>query len=302
MPPASSVNVEIVEERLEMPTDPADIPKPQNAANWDHSSDPIFLSFYERESASQQTVQRFSIVRDKALGLLAAQTGSAGGVLQVADIGCGAGTQCRLWAKLGHRVHGLDVNAPLIAVAEQRAREENLRIVFDVGTATDLPYPDSSMDVALLPELLEHVANWQDCCNEAVRILKPGGLLYLSTTNWLCPVQDEFNLPLYSWYPGFLKQKYERLAISTRPDIANYCKYPAVNWFSVYSLKKFLEKRGFRCMDRFDLMETKDKGVLFELALALIRLLPPLRFIAHVFTPGSLVFAIKKSSSVLVSG
>jgi 2-polyprenyl-6-hydroxyphenyl methylase/3-demethylubiquinone-9 3-methyltransferase len=302
MPPANSVNVEIAEGELEMPTDSTDTPEPQNAANWDHSSDPEFFSFYERESVSQQTIQRFSIVRDKALRLLAAQSGSAGRVLQVADIGCGAGTQCRLWAKLGHHVHGLDVNAPLIAVAEQRAREENLTIAFDVGTATDLPYPDSSMDVALLPELLEHVANWQGCCNEAVRILKPGGLLYLSTTNWLCPVQDEFNLPLYSWYPGFLKRKYERLAVSTRPDIANYCKYPAVNWFSVYSLKKFLEKRGFRCMDRFDLMETKDKGALLKLAVALIRVLPPLRFIAHVLTPGSLVFAINKSSSVPVPG
>ena len=88
------------------------------------------------------------------------------------------------------------------------------------------------MDVALLPELLEHVANWQDCLNEAARIVKPGGLLYLSTTSWLCPMQQEFNLPLYSWYPGFLKRKYERLAVTTRPEIANHCKYPCLLYTS----------------------------------------------------------------------
>ncbi len=234
------------------------------------------------------------MVRDKALWLLEAAHGIAGSVLEVADIGCGAGTQCRLWAKLGHRVHGLDVNAPLIEVAKKRASEEGLDIELDVGSATELPYPDSSMDVALLPELLEHVANWQDCLNEAVRILKPGGLLYLSTTNWLCPRQQEFNLPMYSWYPGFLKRKYELLAVSTRPEIANHCKYPAVNWFSFYSLANYLETRGFRCLDRFDMVDTENKGALSKLAVALIRSIPPLRFLGHVLTPGSIVFAFKE--------
>jgi 2-polyprenyl-6-hydroxyphenyl methylase/3-demethylubiquinone-9 3-methyltransferase len=233
------------------------------------------------------------MVRDKLLRLLASECGTAESALNVADIGCGSGTQCRLWAKLGHRVHGLDVNAPLIEVAKRRALEEKLDIVFDVGTATDLPYPDSSMDVALLPELLEHVANWEGCLNEAVRVLKPGGLLYVSTSNWLCPIQEEFNLPMYSWYPSFLKRKYERLASTTRPEIANHCKYPAVNWFSYYSLANYLAKRGFQCMDRFDMVDTEHKWALVKLAVTLIRSIPPLRFIGHVFTSGSIVFAVK---------
>lgn len=265
----------------------------RDVSSWDHSSDPNFFDYYEQQSLSQETIQRFSLVRDKALRLIEAGNSSPGSALQVADIGCGAGTQCRLWAILGHRVHGLDVNAPLIEVAKRRASEEGLDITFDVGSATRLPYADSSMDVALLPELLEHVANWQDCLNEAARIVKPGGLLYLSTTSWLCPMQQEFNLPLYSWYPGFLKRKYERLAVTTRPEIANHCKYPAVNWFSFYALDTYLEKHGFRSMDRFDMIETDNKGLLAKMAVALIRALPPLRFFGHVLTPGSIVFAVK---------
>lgn len=265
----------------------------RDVTSWDHSSDPNFFDYYEQQSLSQETIQRFSLVRDKALRLIAAGNSSPGPVLQVADIGCGAGTQCRLWASLGHRVHGLDVNAPLIEVAKRRASEAGLDIAFDVGSATSLPYADSSMDVALLPELLEHVANWQDCLNEAARIVRPGGLLYLSTSSWLCPMQQEFNLPLYSWYPGFLKRKYERLAVTTRPEIANHCKYPAVNWFSFYALARYLEKQGFRSMDRFDMIETDNKGALAKMAVALIRALPPLRFFGHVLTPGSIVFAVK---------
>lgn len=267
-------------------------PEEQNPESWDHSTNPDFLDYYARQSLSPTTIGRFTRVRDKAIGLLAAQGGRTS-MLDVVDIGCGAGTQCRLSAELGHHVHGLDVNAPLIEVARQRAREEQLAINFDVGSATDLPYANESMDVSLLPELLEHVADWQSCLNEAARVLKPGGLLYLSTTNWLCPVQEEFNLPLYSWYPGFVKRKCEHLAVTTRPDIANHAKYPAVNWFSFYSLAAHLEKQGFRCLDRFDVIDTKPMGALQKLAIGMARTIPPLRFAGHVLTSFTILFALK---------
>lgn len=270
-----------------------DSPQVKDLPFWNHSSDLNFLDYYEQQSVSDETVQRFSLVRDKVLQLLAMGQSDDIPVLEVADIGCGAGTQSRLWAQIGHRVHGLDVNAPLIAVARRRALEDALDIAFEVGSATKLPYPDASMDVVLLPELLQHVANWQCCLDEAVRALKPGGLLYLSTTSWLCPKQQEFNLPLYSWYPGFMKRKFEQLAVTTRPDIANHCKYPAVNWFSFYSLASYLGHRGFVCLDRFDMVETHNQGVLGRFAGALIRVLAPLRLIGHVLTPGSTVFAVK---------
>lgn len=261
-------------------------------ALWDHSSDLSFVAYYEQESASEETIQRFTLVRDKALKLLAARD-RASTSLKVVDIGCGAGTQSRIWAMLGHLVYGLDVNAHLVELARRRACENGLEIVFEVGTATQLPYSDSSMDIALLPELLEHVANWQDCLKEAMRILKPGGMLFLSTTNWLCPIQQEYTLPMYSWYPGFLKRKYERLAITTRPEIANHCTYPAVNWFSFYSLANYLNERGFHCMDRFDSVETDGKGLLRRIVVNLIRRIPLLRFCGHVLTPGSIIFAVK---------
>jgi 2-polyprenyl-6-hydroxyphenyl methylase/3-demethylubiquinone-9 3-methyltransferase len=215
--------------------------------------------------------------------------------MEVADIGCGAGTQCRLWAELGHRVHGVDVNEPLIQLARQRAHEAGLEIRFDVGTATRLPYPDASMDVVLLPELLEHVADWQSCLNEATRVMAPGGLLYLSTTSYLCPRQQEFNLPLYSWYPGFLKRRYERLAVTTRPEIANYARYPAVNWFSYPMLARYLRARGVRCFDRFDMIDAESMPALFRPVLAAIRGFPPLRLGGYLLTPYTIVFGMKQS-------
>ncbi|MFT3847211.1 MAG: class I SAM-dependent methyltransferase [Propionivibrio sp.] len=267
----------------------------EDDTKWDHSSDQNFVDYYAEQSVSPTTMQRFTLVRDRVLKHLA-ETRKSGksDVLDVADIGCGTGTQARLWATLGHRVHAIDVSSALVDIGRSRAESENLMINFDVGSATELPYADYSMDVALLPELLEHVADWQSCLNEAARILKPGGLLYASTTNFLCPIQNEFNLPLYSWYPSALKRRYERLAVTTRPEIANYCKYPAVNWFSYYTLATYLEARGFECRDRFDMVDRNSLGGLGKLVITLIRALPPLRFIGQVWTPGSVVFALRK--------
>lgn len=268
----------------------------QRPGDWDHSSSKRFVDYYAENSKSQATIHRFTLVRDKTLGLLARlRPGSANEALRVADIGCGTGTQARLWAMLGHRVSGVDVNSSLVGIAKERAQVDGLEIDFEVGSATELPWPDASMSVVLLPELLEHVAEWQQCLDEAVRILEPGGVLYLSTTNFLCPFQDEFELPLYSWYPAVLKRRFERLAVTSRPELANHCKYPAVNWFSYYGLSSYLETRELRCFDRFEMIEASAAEGLRRYLLGAIRRLPPLRFLAQMATKGSVVFAVKKA-------
>ena len=258
---------------------------------WDTGTNPEFFQYYEEASLSPKTLERFMAVRDNILRIL----GERGQVkhLEVADIGCGAGAGCHLWAGLGHRVHGLDINEPLIRLARERARAAELAIEFDVGSATSLPWPDMSMDVCVAPELLEHVKDWEACLDEFVRVLKPGGALYISTSNWLCPSQQEFNLPLYSWYPPPLKRRYERLAVTTRPEIANHAKYPAVNWFSYYSLKKALASRGLGILDRFDMMNTASKSQMSRVLVDLIRRAPPLRFAGHIATPYTVVLGFK---------
>lgn len=258
---------------------------------WDHGTHQDFFDYYAEASQSKAAEQRFRSIQTKLLRLAA--QGGMPERLDVADIGCGAGTQVRMWAELGHRVHGLDVNEPLIELAKRRAQENGLEASFEVGTATSLPWADGSLDVCIMPELLEHVKDWEACLKEAARVLRAGGLLYLSTTNVLCPVQDEFNLPLYSWYPAALKRYCERLAVTTRPDIANHAKYPAVHWFSFYSLQRYLAPLGFRCLDRFDLIDGAAKPLFARLAVCLLRSLPPARFLGHVATPATFLVATK---------
>ena len=262
---------------------------------WDHGTHEDFYKYYAEQSLSETTLHRFREIRESVLRVLG--EARAATPLDVADIGCGAGTQCRLWAELGHRVVGLDVNEPLIQLGRERACADNLAIDLRVGSATDLPLASASMDVCLVPELLEHVADWESCVKEFARILRPGGLLYLTTTNKLCPVQNEFNLPMYGWYPGFIKRRYETLAATTRPEIANHAKYPAVNWFSYFGLRKYLDRLDFDAMDRFDLLAMRDNGPAVKVVSAVLRYVPGMRLLAHMATPYVLMIGVKRPQS-----
>lgn len=267
------------------------------AGSYDTSSREEFVEYYAAQSVTPETLERFTVIRDKALSLWEKHNGMRAAALEVVDIGCGAGTSSRLWAEKGHRVRGLDVNAPLIQIARDRSAGEGMDIRFDVGSATALPYPSESCDICVMPELLEHVREWEQCLEEAVRVLRSGGILYLSTTNTLCPVQQEFNLPLYSWYPGIVKRYCERLAVTTRPALASYATYPAVNWFNFFELSSWLARRGLQSLDRFDLMDDAGFGLGARAALRVIRAFGPARFMAHVLTPYVVIFAARPVKS-----
>jgi len=261
----------------------------KDEAAWNTASHEDFYTYYEKQSRGTAALRRFEAIQATLLRVM----GQPPRPLLVADIGCGAGTQSRIWAAQGHTVFGADINEALIGLARKRAGEAALDIAFSVASATSLPWADASMDLCIAPELLEHVADWQSCLSEMVRVLKPGGALFVSTSNKLCPKQQEFALPLYSWYPGCVKRRYERLARTTRPELAGYATYPAVNWFTYYGLRLHLGRQGLRCMDRFDMMDTTQHGKLARLTIAALRRLPSLRLLGHIATPYTVLLGVK---------
>lgn len=260
---------------------------------WDHSSYEQFVDYYAAQSARPEFANRFRSIRDAVLRFHRSQ-GQESSRLDVLDVGCNAGTHCMVWAEKGHLVHGVDVNEPLVNLARERTAVAGYGIDLRLGSADHLPWPDASMDVCLAIELLEHVEPWQSCLTEFARVLRPGGILFLTTTNSLCPVQSEFNLPAYSWYPARLKRHFEKLSVTSRPALANYAKYPAVNWFSPYSLGRMLKELGFAPHDRFDLADSSTKGLMVRTAITLVRNVPMLRWFAHVCREGTLILAVKE--------
>jgi len=177
-------------------------------------------AYFAAQSQSEESRARFESI----YSILVRALGERREPLDVGDIGCGAGVQSQLWAQRGHRVFALDVNEPLIRLAHERATAAGHSIEFRIGSASALPLEDQSLDVCIAADLIEHVPEWERCLDEFARVLRPRGVLFLNTSNRLCPVQQEFSLPLYSWYPTRLKRHYEELARTSRPELAGLLK------------------------------------------------------------------------------
>jgi 2-polyprenyl-3-methyl-5-hydroxy-6-metoxy-1,4-benzoquinol methylase len=101
---------------------------------------------------------------------------------RVLDVACGTGYGTALLAKAGAaQVDGFDCSAEAVDFAKSTWALPNAS--FAVATTGRLPVPDASYDVYVSFETIEHVEDDDALLTEATRVLRPGGLLLVSTPN-----------------------------------------------------------------------------------------------------------------------
>lgn len=96
------------------------------------------------------------------------------------DIGCGDGYNTRLLAERGARMTAIDIAEVFIAHARAAEKESPLDIDYQVASAVDLPFANSSFDFAAAFMSLMDVPETDRALAEVHRILKPGGFLQFS--------------------------------------------------------------------------------------------------------------------------
>ncbi|MGD9618597.1 MAG: class I SAM-dependent methyltransferase [Mycolicibacterium sp.] len=97
----------------------------------------------------------------------------------VLEAGCGEGYGADLIADVAHHVIGLDYDEA--AVAHVRARYP--RVDIRQGNLAELPLPTSSVDVVVNFQVIEHLWDQAQFVAECLRVLRPGGVLLISTPN-----------------------------------------------------------------------------------------------------------------------
>lgn len=98
----------------------------------------------------------------------------------VLDVACGAGIGTHYLLTRGARsCVGLDIDAPSVAFARAAYRG----CEFAECDAANLCVADSSMDVVVSFETIEHLRDYGKFLSECRRVLKPGGILICSTPN-----------------------------------------------------------------------------------------------------------------------
>jgi SAM-dependent methyltransferase len=73
-----------------------------------------------------------------------------------------------------------------------------------------LPVSDGSADVCFSSNVLEHVSDPGSLIDEMVRATRPGGLIYLSFTNWYSPWGGHEMSPWHYLGPAFAAKRYAR--------------------------------------------------------------------------------------------
>jgi SAM-dependent methyltransferase len=135
----------------------------------------------------------------------------------VLDIGCGSGLALSLAASRGARTSGIDIAAPLLAVARRRVPAADLRL----GGLDVLPFPDASFDAVLAINALQFAADPAAALGEVHRVLRSGGrlaiggfaapetcqstALHLAMESLVPPERQEHHAPYALAAPGALE-------------------------------------------------------------------------------------------------
>lgn len=97
----------------------------------------------------------------------------------VLEAGCGEGYGAALLAFIARRVVAVDYDAA--TVAHVRSRYPSVDVM--EGNLAALPLPDASVDVVVNFQVIEHLWDQPQFITECLRVLRPGGVLLMSTPN-----------------------------------------------------------------------------------------------------------------------
>jgi SAM-dependent methyltransferase len=137
----------------------------------------------------------------------------------VLDLGCGDGQNIIPLLERGAHVIGIDISQDLIAIAQKRLNDANLKASLMVGSAYETGLPDESIDAIFCMALIHHL-DIKLVRNEMWRVLRKDGVTILSE-----PVRFS---KAYAWVRSFLPAREdvsefehpltrEELAIMTQP-------------------------------------------------------------------------------------
>jgi SAM-dependent methyltransferase len=105
---------------------------------------------------------------------------------RILDAGCGGGGTAISLAEEARFAVGLDLEARFRDAGTRLAAEKAVRnVAFVQGDGARLPFASGSFDLVFSHSVIEHVSSAAEYLNECHRVLRPRGVLYLSTAPYL---------------------------------------------------------------------------------------------------------------------
>ncbi|OGD22623.1 MAG: 3-demethylubiquinone-9 3-O-methyltransferase [Candidatus Aminicenantes bacterium RBG_16_63_16] len=99
------------------------------------------------------------------------------------EVGSGGGYVSEEIARLGYETTGIDPSGRSVEAAAAHARAGGLSIRYLRAVGESLPFEDTSHDVVLCCDVLEHVRDLPKVISEVARVLRPGAPFFYNTIN-----------------------------------------------------------------------------------------------------------------------
>jgi SAM-dependent methyltransferase len=185
------------------------------------------------------------------------------------DVGCGQGWYVARMRELGFDVSGIDSSPGQAVVA---ARNVGMPDLIRIGSALDIPAPDASCDFVYTINVLHHLPSVRDqraAFAEILRVLKPGGLIFVHEINTR-------NL-LFRFYMGYvfpslncIDEGIERWLLPNR--LENYTDSPVIDIRYFTFLPDFVPGVFVRLLAPFErMLEKSPLGIYSAHYMAVLR-------------------------------
>lgn len=195
----------------------------------------------------------------------------------VLDIGVGFGVITSELAKHCAKVVGIDV---------VDARKSMEGYEFKKVKDAHLPFKNDCFDIVVSNYVLEHVKDQKRHISEIHRVLKKGGICYLTTPNKFWLIESHYKLPFLSMLPKGLANYYLRIF---RKDIPNY----DITHLSYNQILNLIQDKFIVQDLTFKVMSNPKKYNLEKKLVLLSKIFPKFKFLKHIL-PGYIFIITKK--------
>lgn len=123
----------------------------------------------------------------------------------ILDLGCGNGIYFDIFKIHTENIYGIDASEQSVIICQKKGYQ-----LVELADATFLPFSDGCFDFVFTSEVLEHVEQYLLMLKEINRVLKPNGILLLTTTCYSTSIFQFIKL-----FKGSLMQFFKELCIYT---------------------------------------------------------------------------------------
>ena len=219
---------------------------------------------------------------------------------RILDYGCGGGALLTYLRLLGYKnITGIDINSQRINNLNLIHRKMGFnQEIFHSYDGEKLPYDNSSFDLVLSQQVLEHVQNDEKYFSEAKRILAPEGKFLLDFPHRLVPFDTHTRMWFVHYFPSTVRNFFYNRYRENRGEYYN----SLLNLKSVWYYKRLLKNMFSSTLDvskeRVGSFTYKDQYEGNILIRSMIDKLINLPFVGKIFKKIVLIFS---GSTLIVS-